>query len=140
MTRGLTSMNTLRACSGFGLALVLTLTLPACTNEPEPETLPTPRATGTDTRAGIDDIVVTEAALEPFIGMDASDAYRKLRRQRFEVRFSPAITRGERNNIRGVQTHPDVAIEGIELGANEVVIITDVWCRPRSSPGPGNYC
>ncbi len=114
--------------------------MPSCTNSEEPSASPTPRVSESDSRAGIDDIVVTEAALEPFMGMDASDAYRKLRRQHFTVRFGPALTKFERNNIRGNQTHPDVLIESLELGPKEVVFITDVSCQPRSGKGSGNYC
>ena len=123
-------MNTLRACSAVGLALVVSLTLPSCTNGEEPQASPTPQVSDSDSRAGLDDVVVTEAALEPFIGMDASDAYAKLRRQHFKVRFGPALTRFERNNITGHATHPDVVIEALELGSNEQVIITEVsWVR-----------
>lgn len=133
-------MNILRTSSAVGLALLVLLTLPSCTSSEEPAASPTPGVSASDSRVGIDDVVVTEAALEPFIGMDASDVYGKLRRQHFKVRFGPALTKFERNNMRGNQTHPDVVIKSLKLGPNEVVIITDVWCRPRSSPGPGNYC
>lgn len=123
-------MNKLRACSAVGLALVVSLTLPSCTNGEEPQASPTPLESDSDTRAGIDDIVVTKAALEPFIGTDASDAYAKLRRQHFKVRFGPSLTKFERNNITGHATHPDVVIEALELGPEEVVIITEVSCGP----------
>ena len=136
----LSVMNTLRACSAVGLALVVSLTLPSCTKSKEPAASPTPRESDSDSRVGMDDIVVTEAALEPFIDMDASRAYVKLRRQHFQVLFGPAITRGERNNIRGVQTHPDVVIEDLELGSNEEVIITEVSCTPRVAKRSDNYC
>jgi hypothetical protein len=134
------TMKNTNACFAIGLAL-MALGAVACTNDSEPNATATPQATNTETRAGIDDIVVTEAALEPFIGMDGSGAYAKLRRQHFEVRFGPRITKSERNNIIGHQTHPDVVIEALELGPNEGVIITEVSCRARHQVrGRGGYC
>lgn len=133
-------MDTVKARSAVGLALAIGLALPSCTNTEGPQVSSTPRATTADTRAANDDPAATEAALERFIGMDASDAKRKLLRQHFEIRFGSAITLGERNNIRGNQTHPDVVIEGLELGSNEVVIISEVSCAPRAIEGSGNYC
>lgn len=113
--------------SAVSLALA-SFALASCTNQSDLGAAPFPVRTITDSRAGIDDIVSTEAALEPFIGMDGSDAYAKLRRQNFKVRFGSALTKFERNNIVGYATHPDVVIKALELGLNEQVIITEVSC------------
>ena len=77
-------MDTVKARSAVGLALAIGLALPSCTNTEGPQVSSTPRATTADTRAANDDPAATEAALERFIGMDASDAKRKLLRQHFE--------------------------------------------------------
>jgi hypothetical protein len=133
-------MNNRFACLAAFAALSIVFGSAACTDDDAPPSSPGTQATDEDSRAGMDDIVVTEAALEPFIGMDGDRAYAQLRRQHFEVRFGPMITKFERKNILGIQTHPDVVIETLQLGPNEEVIITRVSCRSRSESGEGGYC
>lgn len=65
--------------------------------------------------------------LERFVGKDASDAYFRMRELGFRVRFGPKISRGERGNIMGIQTHPEVDITEMVLKGN-VVTILDVEC------------
>ena len=129
------TMITSRASSAVGLALLLSLTLSSCTDDETPQTASTPSTTDTDARDGVDD---DGRSFERFIGRDASDTYFKLRKQNVEVRFGAALTKPERQNIKGTRTHPDVIIEALELGTRDVVIITDVSCQPRSSGGSGS--
>lgn len=131
---------TSRSFRAAGLALFLSVTLASCTDSEAPQVAPMPQASDAGGRAGIDDIIVTEAALEPFIGMDASDAYTNLRRQHFKVRFGPSLNKFERNNIKGIATHPDVIIEALELTPQQVVVITKVSCNPRVAKQSRNYC
>ena len=124
----------------MGLVLLFSLTLSSCTDRAEPDNSSTPRRSHSADRGEINDVVVTQAAVESFIGMDASDAYAQLRRRHFKVRLGPFLDKFERNNIRGVATHPDVIIDALELTPQEVVVITKVSCTPRVAKHSRNYC
>lgn len=67
-----------------------------------------------------------------FFGMDGDTAYFRLRQQGFRIRFGKNVTQGERQNIRGRRTHPEVIITAMrrEAGARTLTII-DVDCIGR---------
>ena len=109
----------MKTCAALLLAAVV---LAGCTGEParEVEVAPPPSAAA-------DPGTTLESRLERFVGEDASDAYFKLRELGYRVRFGPKISNGERANVMGIQTHPDVDITEMVLKGN-VVTILDVEC------------
>lgn len=69
-----------------------------------------------------------------FFAMAGSEAYFKLTRRGFEVRFGPRVTFPERMNVRGNRTHPEVVLTDLRRDeGTKTVTIVDVDCIGREA-------
>lgn len=67
-----------------------------------------------------------------FFGMEGDAAYFELKQLGFQVRFGFAVSRLERQNIRGRRSHPEVVFTALEreLGT-DIITIAEVNCVGR---------
>ena len=104
-----------------GAILLAAFVFAGCPNEPGDGAVAPPRSTAPDPAPTL------EPRLERFVGTDASDAYFRMRELGYRVGFGPKLSKGERLNVRGIQTHPEVDITEM-VSEGHAVTILDVEC------------